>query len=705
MDNRRSLVIIEKLRKRWVSTAIAANGLLALSSIAILFVILVKFLKLDAWWILPCALLSVLAIFLLRTHWKISKDDVARYINRSLPQAEESTQLLLRPKESLGFLEQLQVRKLEGIVTSLTSLNPLKGDLKRALIIFLLALSVVASIFFFFINSNNSVKAVNEATAFFSTKPEVKPAEIASIKITTIPPGYTGKPERGQDRFNMVVEEHATVVWELETSLAVNALQLKINDKAWLPMQVVNAAKTKWKVQKNITQPGFYQVQVNNKLSELYRIEMIKDKPPVISITSPTTGTVIKSGQPRQFILSSILSDDYGIKDARIFATIASGNGEAVKFKEQQIAFNNFSQGTRNSQLQQLINCRALGMQPGDELYFFVRAIDNNNQQTRSDIMIVTLEDTAQLMSMDGLVMGLDIKPEFFRSQRQIIIEAEQLIKDRDTISIQNFNTKSNDLGIDQQLLRLRYGKFLGEESNTEIGGDHDDHSKDAAPVFGDANAVLEQFSHKHDIAEDATFFDPETKKQLKATLNEMWKSEAKLRLYKPAEALPFAYNALRLLKDLQQKSRVYVAKTSSKTTPLQPKEKRLTGELDKIAQPTFQSDNKPGNNGLASLRQALAVLEEMKMHTMQADKLVPLQQAGQQLVEAASANPAKYISAIEAYKRIVNGRTNTNDIKQVEKALQTLLQVPANVPSQKVVAPSSNLSQQYFNNLKKGSR
>ena len=705
MDNRRSLVIIEKLRKRWVSTAIAANGLLALSSIAILFVILVKFLKLDAWWILPCALLSALAIFLLRTHWKISKDDVARYINRSMPQAEESTQLLLRPKESLGFLEQLQVRKLEGIVTSLTSLNPLKGDLKRALIIFLLALSVVASIFFFFINSNNSVKAVNEATAFFSTKPEVKPAEIASIKITTIPPGYTGKPERGQDRFNMVVEEHATVVWELETSLAVNALQLKINDKAWLPMQVVNAAKTKWKVQKNITQPGFYQVQVNNKLSELYRIEMIKDKPPVISITSPTTGTVIKSGQPRQFILSSILSDDYGIKDARIFATIASGDGEAVKFKEQQIAFNNFSQGTRNSQLQQLINCRTLGMQPGDELYFFVRAIDNNNQQTRSDIMIVTLEDTAQLMSMDGLVMGLDIKPEFFRSQRQIIIEAEQLIKDRDTISIQNFNTKSNDLGIDQQLLRLRYGKFLGEESNTEIGGDHDDHSKDAAPVFGDANAVLEQFSHKHDIAEDATFFDPETKKQLKATLNEMWKSEAKLRLYKPAEALPFAYNALRLLKDLQQKSRVYVAKTSSKTTPLQPKEKRLTGELDKIAQPTFQSDNKPGNNGLASLRQALAVLEEMKMHTMQADKLVPLQQAGQQLVEAASANPAKYISAIEAYKRMVNGRTKTNDIKQVEKALQTLLQVPANVPSQKVVAPSSNLSQQYFNNLKKGSR
>jgi hypothetical protein len=36
---------------------------------------------------------------------------------------------------------------------------------------------------------------------------------------------------------------------------------------------------------------------------------------------------------------------------------------------------------------------------------------------------------------------------------------------------------------------------------------------------------------------------------------------------------------------------------------------------------------------------------------------------------------------------------------------LQTLLQDPANVRSKKVVAPSSNLSQQYFNNLKKGNR
>ena len=701
-----SIHIIEELRRNWIRIAVAANVLLAFAITSILFVLLVVVAKLNVWWLLPVALFTMAVMFRFRTDWKINQQDVARYINRAVPHAEESTHLLLKQTEALSFLERLQVRRIEKVIASLPSLNPFQAELRRAVIILIVALLVTV---FFYMLVKYPIKNPQSQTdkmALYPVKSEVKPAEIKSAKITIVPPDYMGKPTRQQDRFNMIVEENATVVWELETTLPLHSIRLRINDQTWLPLQAINQNKTKWKIQKHIVQPGFYQVQINNHLSELYRIEMIKDKPPVIAIKSPATGTVIKSGQPRQFTLSSVLSDDYGIKDARIFATIASGNGEAVKFKEQQIAFNNFSPGSRNSQLQQVINCRALGIQPGDELYFFVRAIDNNNQQTRSDIIIVTLEDTAQLMSMDGLVMGLDIKPEFFRSQRQIIIEAEQLLKDRDTISVQAFNTKSNDLGIDQQLLRLRYGKFLGEESNTEIGGDHDDdHASEGTSSFGDANAILDQFSHKHDIAEDATFFDPETKKQLKATLAEMWKAEGKLRLYKPAEALPFAYNALRLLKDLQQKSRVYVAKTSSKTTPLQPKEKRLTGDLDKITQPVLQSDTKPINTGMANLRQAMGILEILKELSLPADKMEPLQQAGRQLVEAASANPARHLSALEAYKRIVNGNRSIADIQRVQKALQFIIQAPENVPYQKTIAPSSKLSLQYFNNLKKGSR
>ncbi len=87
---------------------------------------------------------------------------------------------------------------------------------------------------------------------------------------------------------------------------------------------------------------------------------------------------------------------------------------------------------------------------------------------------MLRIEDTAQLMEMEGLMSGINIKPEFFRSQRQIIIETEQLLKDSDTISVEEFKKRSNELGVDQKLLRLRYGKFLGEETDVEIGNDHD---------------------------------------------------------------------------------------------------------------------------------------------------------------------------------------------------------------------------------------
>ena len=68
--------------------------------------------------------------------------------------------------------------------------------------------------------------------------------------------------------------------------------------------------------------------------------------------------------------------------------------------------------------------------------------------------------------------------------------------------------------------MRLRYGKFLGEEFEVNIG-EHDEHEKaaDANTDFGNAEVIIDQFSHKHDVAEDATFFDPQTKKQLKAVL------------------------------------------------------------------------------------------------------------------------------------------------------------------------------------------
>ena len=382
------------------------------------------------------------------------------------------------------------------------------------------------------------------------------------------------------------------------------------------------------------------------------------------------------------------ISDDYGIDSARIRATTASGAGEAITFKELNIPFAGFRSGGTKYNLQKELQLSSLGMMAGDELYFYITATDNNKQEKRSDVYIVRLEDSAQLMSMPGLVNGLDVKPELFRSERQIIIETEQLLKEKDTISEQNFKTRSANLGTDQELLRLRYGKYLGEETETEIGDEHASTEQNNASDFGNREKVIDEFSHKHDIAEDADFFDAATKKQLQLMLTEMWKATLQLKTYKPAAALPFEYNALRLLKDLQQKTRAYVAKTGLQTTPLN-LDKRLSGELDKISQPVNKITSLQKDSSLLLLRRASGVLEKIRAkEPLKKEEIEALDAAGLQLSVKAASEPSHFLAAYEAVRRIRENKAKSGDINVVGNALQKLIISVSGTPQQSSSAP-----------------
>jgi len=345
-----------------------------------------------------------------------------------------------------------------------------------------------------------------------------------------------------------------------------------------------------------------------------------------------------------------------------------------------------------------------LNVEPGDELYFYVQARDNNAQLSRTDVYIVSVQDTAQLLSMDGILSGTDIKPEYFRSERQIILDAETLLKEKDTLRQDKFKDRSNELGTDQKLLRLRYGKFLGEEAEGNIedprvaGNDKAVDPKD----FGNGAKILDEYTDKHDNAEDAQFFDPKVKEQLKATLTEMWKAELQLRLYQPAEALPFAYKALRLLKDLQQKSRSFVAKTAYNPSPLK-MEKRLSGDLDKIIQPTEHRELKIVEDRFSSLKKAVGILEQLSYtnNISGADRRL-LQEANQQLGEKAALQPGAYLGAASAMRRIIAGNKKglSANIAIVETAIRKILPASEVLPQSSSTTADMGLSQSYFLNF-----
>ena len=109
------------------------------------------------------------------------------------------------------------------------------------------------------------------------------------------------------------------------------------------------------------------------------------------------------------------------------------------------------------------------------------------------------------------------------------------------------------------------------------------EHEAEATDAGGDApTEVLEQFGHTHDIPEAATLLDRATRELLRAALNEMWQAELHLRQGQPARALPYEYRALERIKQVQQATRIYLARVGLELPPID-ENRRLAGDASGV--------------------------------------------------------------------------------------------------------------------------
>lgn len=703
MNHSEGMKHIRLIKIRWISSGLLSSVFLAIS-FSLLGLSLWNIISpVSYWFVLPISLLISLVLIQIFRLSKISEADVSRLLDQTYPQLEESFSLVLKNPIKLNILEKLQVEKIKNEMQSIQTPTLIYKRLKISAIFLIISIlvSIVITRLDFGILNNSSLGIAKEAK---SSMPDKILPEISSIRLKIIPPAYTTKNIRVQQQFSATVEDGALLEWVIQTSRPVSKIKFIFNDKEKIKLRSLNKSGTQWTISKTVNQPGFYQVELDGKLSDFYKLETIKDETAVIRIITPRQYSTIDFAEPQKTNLQVQINDDYGINDTYISATISSGQGESVKFKEQVIRFNERINGKQEYKLQKTIDLLKLGMVPGDELYFYINATDSRQQQSRSDVYIVSIQDTAKLMSMDGMFGGINLVPEYFRSQRQIIIDTEKILKDKNSISDEDFKNRSNNLGIDQKLLRLRYGKFLGEETDKAIGEAHEEHTAaEESAAFGDAEKIMDAYAHKHDIAEDATFFEPELKAQLKATLTEMWKSELRLRTYKPTEALPFEYKALRLLKDLQQKSRAYVSKTALKTPAIKA-EKRLSAELDKIIQPSAERTlvKSEEQNALKKSTSIIAKLKEEKKLN-QSDFSI-LQEANLKLAAKASAQPATYLKALGIIRKILgkSRKVSFGELSTMEAALQRMIKNEVKTPQATKAAPKTSLSTEYFNTLKR---
>ncbi|KAB7629077.1 hypothetical protein [Stenotrophomonas rhizophila] len=605
-------------RQWWITAVVAVPIALALSAVAW---------RIAGFNAFTVILLLTLLVGVGLATWRARRLD-RHWLVRRLDEhavAQDSADLLFATPDTLNPLQQRQRSHVEAALQSrLPELRP-RWPWRWVLASAVMSLLAMA-LAFGWPRDQNAAPLFPSAAAPPATP--AQPPQLRSTRLEITAPSYTGQPARVQSALDGKVAQDSRLQWSLRFSAQPQTAALQFHDGQRIALQ---RDGDHWAAQWSVTRPALYRVVTEPALRDtrLYRLDVVPDRPPVVRVIAPDRSLVLGAPGQRQWPLQFEATDDYGvIATAQLKVTLAQGSGENITFREQTFSLTGTGPATQR-RFARTLDLAALGATEGNDVIAQLTVRDTHTptaQSAQSSSVILRLPSAAEIQGTDMEGMVKKTLPAYFRSQRQIIIDAEALIKLRGKLPAEEFVKRADAIGVDQRILRLRYGQFLGEESEggakppptsdalptsdtpaathdddhghdadpakPQAQGGHDDHDHGAptdgtAAVFGSATDVLSEYGHTHDHAEAATLLDPKTRATLKAALDQMWSSEGELRQGQPERALPYAYKALGFIKEVQQAERIYLARVGPELPPID-EGRRMTGERADLASRTL---------------------------------------------------------------------------------------------------------------------
>ncbi|MFD2936447.1 hypothetical protein [Spirosoma flavum] len=633
------------------------------------------------------------------------KPQAIQLIHQTVGDVEYSLPLLT--KSHLNLAEQLQLDRLDSHIQNIRIPVVLLAKAGQYGLVLVAALAVY---FGYPLLQNDTIHSPKKQGFLAAFTPERKPVaptfQSAALRIQ--PPAYTRLPEINSANLNASSVVGAALTWRVQFT----------NDKQ-LSVRLVNSQGKElafrqtgdgYSYQDRLISSGLYAIkaywhtsQKKDSVvyqSDFYRLEAHPDLAPKIEPDSKELYRFHYLKDPKTLTIAARVSDDFSVSQTFLVATVARGSGENVKFREMKLPLGqaNF----KDAKLTKTLDLNELKFTPGDELYYYWAAYDNRQPEpnfTKSDTYFLVYKDTTKVEESELATMAVNIMPEYFRSQRQIIIDTEKLMAGRKKMTIKGstthqFKSQSNEIGFDQKALRLRYGQFLGEEAESSAGGGHieqtDDkgdplkgfvHAHDSGEEHAEAHheeehhhdhgpehqreeskdpmaALMEQYVHSHDNAETNTFHEQSTRALLKMALENMWQSELHLRLYEPEKAMPFELEALKYLKLSQQKARSYVKKTGFDPPETKEKETRLTGEFKNVTAAFNQERVYSQQRTELLVTEGLGYLDLPKLNTQQRQTM---QQLGNALANGVVNSGLQNWSILASLQKLAGGKLITN--------------------------------------------
>ncbi|HET9706803.1 MAG TPA: DUF4175 family protein [Gemmatimonadales bacterium] len=684
------MTLLDRLVLRWHLRWTLAVGIVAIATAALTAVIAAR--AFDGSVVLPAlvAAMGVLAV----GRWRRPQVDahvLARQLNRTLPAVEESADLLALPQEELSPLERLQRARVEARLGRLTELPALPARALTVAIWYGGGAVLLAALGLWWNPARAGVPRAGTPGAGPGATPG-GPPQITAVDVIIRPPEYTRHPQRTAHDWDLDVEQDGQVTWRVHTDRAAQRVFLLTTEGDTI--RGAPHGQDEFEARTVPVHSMLYQAVVGvgaaTWVSDFHRLTVIPDEPPVLTVVSPEPRTEIAFGAPLTIPVEVLAADDYAVAEAHLVATVTTGAGEAVKFRELTLPFDSSvpRPAAHGLLLRHTLDLRAFGLGPGDELYFHVVARDSRAPQpneTRSDTYFIVLTDTARVTVADLSGLAVNGMPEYLRSERQIIIDTERLLADASHITAAEFKNRSESIGFDQGTLRDRYGEIAGQET-----------------VEQGTEATIE---HEHDVEDNTTLLATRVKDQLQQAISQMFDAERHLRIAEPAAALPFEYRALELLKAAQEAARAYVLRVGFEPPPLEPDRTRLTGTLTGIGSST-NARSVTAITTLPALRQALALVRRLADGARaSAADAAALESAGRQLGGLAIAQPGRHLATLRDLRSLLTaladsgGRPCTDCLAGLERGL--LVALPVADPSADAAHDGAGLARTYFDLLR----
>ena len=421
-----------------VTNQLYANALLRTGLLGASALLIVAAFAGFSTWAIASGVVGLLAGAWLTGLYRSQKPLAVQLIHQTVGDAEYSLPLL--DKTNLNLAEQLQLDRLSRRIQHVSVPGVLWRNAGGYALTLLLAMGVYAG--YPLLQQPDAKRPQLKALELVKTEAEKPPTppvfKSASVQIQ--PPAYTKLPTRRATDLNVISIAGAVLTWQVGFSNGKNLSVRLVNSRG--KEQPFRAAGNGFAYQDRLLNSGLYAIKAYWKRpdkpdsvvyqSDFYRLEAQPDLATKIEPLSKELYTYHFLKDPKKLSVAAKFSDDFLVANAFIVATVARGSGESVKFREIRLPLS--STNFREATLSKILDLNALQFAPGDELYYYWAAFDNRQPTpnfTKSDTYFVVYKDTTALEDGELATMAVNLMPEYFRSQRQIIIDTEKLIAGR----------------------------------------------------------------------------------------------------------------------------------------------------------------------------------------------------------------------------------------------------------------------------------